>query len=117
MSLKILVDDHIDQLFIDNPELKTVNKNEFEIAVASFANLKYLNGLELEDLIDGMLGEGGDEGIDLCYVFCNGVLVTSEELALNKESHVRVKFFQVKKENSFSTDGFRKNKRRHRRDF
>lgn len=110
MSLKILVDDHIDQLFIDNPELKTVNKNEFEIAVASFANLKYLNGLELEDLIDGMLGEGGDEGIDLCYVFCNGVLVTSEELALNKESHVRVKFFQVKKENSFSTDGFRKTK-------
>ncbi|WP_252092388.1 AIPR family protein [Pseudomonas sp. MWU13-3659] len=110
MSLRILVDDHIGKLFIDNPELKTVNKNQFEIAVASFANLKYLNGLELDDLMDGILGEGGDEGIDLCYVFCNGAPVNDDEYPLNKESHVKVKFFQVKKENGFSVDGFRKTK-------
>lgn len=110
MSLKILVDDQIEKLFNDNLELKTVGKNQFEIAVASFANLKYLNGLELDDLIDGILGEGGDEGLDLCYVFCNGALVNDEEITINKESHVKVKFFQVKKESSFSTDGFRKTK-------
>ena len=110
MSLRILVDDQIDKLFSDNPELKTVNKNKFEIAVASFANLKYLNGIELDDLIDGILGEGGDEGLDLCYVFANGNLVIDEDHPINKESHVKVKFFQAKKETGFSSDGFRKTK-------
>ena len=68
MSLKILIDDQIEKLFKDNPELTSVKKNKFEIAVASFANVKFLNGLEFDDLIDGIMGEGGDEGIDLCGV-------------------------------------------------
>jgi hypothetical protein len=110
MSLRILLDDQIDKLFTDNQELKTVNKNQFEIAVASFANVKHLNGIELDDLIDGIMGEGGDEGIDHCYIFCNGTLVADEEHPLNKESHVKVKFFQTKKETGFSADGFRKTK-------
>ena len=96
------------KLFSDNSELSSVNKNKFEIAVASFANLKYLNGLEFDDLIDGILGEGGDEGIDLCYIYCNGLLVKDEIHPVNKDSSVKVKFFQVKKEDGFSTDGFRK---------
>lgn len=107
MSLKILIDDQIDKLFEDNPELNTVSKNKFEIAVSSFANLKYLYGIEFDDLVDGILGEGGDEGIDLCYVFCNGILVQDETYPINKESHVKVKFFQVKKESGFSANGFK----------
>ncbi|ARP38412.1 AIPR family protein [Vibrio syngnathi] len=110
MSLKVLLDDQIDKLYEDNPELKSVKKNQFEVAVASFANVKSLGGLEHDDLIDGIMGEGGDEGIDHCYVFCNGILVGSEEHPINKESNIKVKFFQTKKENSFSTDGFRKTK-------
>lgn len=110
MSLRILLDDQIKKLFADNPELKNVNKNEFEIAVASFSNLKHLNGIDLDDLVDGIMGEGGDEGIDLCYLFCNGALIADEEHHLNKESHVKVKFFQAKKETGFSSDGFRKTK-------
>lgn len=108
MSLRILLDDQIDKLFEDNPELNSVDKNQFEIAVASFANLKYLYGIEIDDLIDGIMGEGGDEGIDHCYLFCNGVLVVDENHPINKESHIKVKFFQTKKEPGFSTDGFRK---------
>lgn len=108
MSIKILLEDQIDKLFRDNPELNTVNKNKFEIAVASFANLRHLHGIEFDDLIDGIMGEGGDEGIDHCYVFCNGNLVADESYPINKESHIKVKFFQTKKESSFSTDGFRK---------
>ena len=103
MSLKILLEDQIGKLFKDNPELDTVKKNKFEIAVASFANVKYLNGLDFDDLVDGIMGEGGDEGIDLCYIFCNGTLVKDETHAITKDSTVRVKFFQIKKE-----DGFRK---------
>lgn len=110
MSLRILLDDRIEKLFTDNPELNTVNKNQFEIAVASFANLRHLNGIEYDDLIYGIMGEGGDEGIDHCYIFCNGDLVVDENYPINKESHVKVKFFQTKKENGFSTDGFRKTK-------
>lgn len=110
MSLKVLLDDQIDKLFTDNPELQNVNKNKFEIAVASFANLRYLHGLEFDDLIDGIMGEGGDEGIDHCYVFCNGNLVIDDSYPINKESHIKVKFFQTKKESGFSTDGFRKTK-------
>lgn len=108
MSLKILLEDQIDKLFADNPELSQVNKNKFEIAVASFSNVKYLNGIEFDDLIDGIMGEGGDEGIDLCYVYCNGTLVKDENHPITKDSIVKVKFFQVKKEDGFSTDGFRK---------
>lgn len=108
MSLKILVDDQIDKLFRDNPELASVNKNKFEIAVASFANLKYLNGLEFDDLVDGIMGNGGDEGIDLCFIYSNGILVKDENHPITKDSNIKVKFFQVKKEDGFSTDGFRK---------
>jgi len=108
MSLKILLDDQIDKLFTDNPELIGVNKNRFEVATASFVNVKYLNGLEFDDLTDGIMGDGGDEGIDLCYVFCNGNLVKDESHPINTDSIIKVKFFQVKKESSFSTDGFRK---------
>jgi hypothetical protein len=108
MSLKILVDDQIDKLFKDSPELSSIKKNKFEISVASFANLKYLNGLEFDDLIDGIMGEGGDEGIDLCYLYCNGTLVKDEQHQITKDSTIKVKFFQVKKEDGFSTDGFRK---------
>ena len=54
------------------------------------------------------MGDGGDEGIDHCYVFCNGFLISDENFPINKESHVKVKFFQTKKENGFKTDGFRK---------
>lgn len=110
MSIKVLLEDQINKLFNDNPELNTVKKNKFEIAVASFANLRHLHGIEFDDLIDGIMGEGGDEGIDHCYVFCNGNLVVDENYPINKESHIKVKFFQTKKENSFSTDGFRKTK-------
>jgi len=108
MSLKILIDDQIDKLFSDNPELNTIKKNRFEIAAASFVNLKHLNGLEFDDLIDGIMGEGGDEGIDLCFAFCNGTLIKDEQHPITKDSTIKVKFFQVKKEDSFSTDGFRK---------
>ena len=107
MSLKILIDDQIEKLFHDNPELDCVKKNKFEIAVASFANVKFLNGLEFDDLIDGIMGEGGDEGIDLCYVYCNGTLVKDELHPITKDSTIKVKFFQIKKEDGFSTNGFR----------
>lgn len=107
MSLRILLDDQIDKLFEDNPELNTVNKNKFEIAVSAFANLQYLYGIEFDDLIDGIMGEGGDEGIDHCYIFCNGILVKDENFPINKESHIKVKFFQTKKESGFSTNGFK----------
>lgn len=108
MSLKILIDDQIDKLFRDSTELTSVKKNKFEIAVASFANVKFLNGLEFDDLIDGIMGDGGDEGIDLCYVYCNGTLVKDESQRITRDSTVKVKFFQIKKESGFSTDGFRK---------
>lgn len=107
MSLKVLLDDQIDKLFEDNPELASVDKNKFEVSVASFANLKHLYGLDFDDLVDGIMGNGGDEGIDLCYVFCNGNLVLDEEHPINKENHIKVKFFQVKKENGFSSNGFK----------
>ena len=98
MSLKVLLDDQIEKLFTDNPELQDVNKNKFEIAVASFANLRHLHGLEFDDRIDH------------CYIYCNGNLVIDDSYPINKESHIKVKFFQTKKETGFSTDGFRKTK-------
>jgi len=78
------------------------------VAVASFANLMYLHGVDNDDVIDGIMGNGGDEGIDHCYIFCNGNLVRDKNHIINKESHIKIKLFQVKKEAGFSVDGFRK---------
>lgn len=108
MSLRVLLEDQIQELFKNNPELKSSKKNQFEIAVSHIVNLKVLNGLEFDDLHDGIMGDGGDEGIDLCYIFCNGTIVKDEDITLTKDSTIKIKFFQVKKEDSFSTDGFRK---------
>lgn len=108
MSVQILLEDRIEKLFEENPELNQIDKNKFEIAVASFSNVKHLNGIDFDDLIDGILGAGGDEGIDHCYVFCNGNLVVDENENINKDSSIKVKFFQTKKTNGFQTDGFRK---------
>lgn len=46
MSLRVLLDDQIDSLYENNKELNLTKKNQFEVAVAHFANLKYLGGLE-----------------------------------------------------------------------
>ncbi|MBK6681671.1 MAG: hypothetical protein IPG53_17555 [Ignavibacteriales bacterium] len=51
MSLRVLVDDQITEIFNKNPELKNLGKNEFEIAVAILCNVKILHGLELEELL------------------------------------------------------------------
>lgn len=110
MSLTLLIEDQINKLFSDNPELKTVKKNKFEIAVSHFISFTTLNGIETDDLIDGIMGDGGDEGIDMCYIFCNGKLVNDEQYPITSDSTIKVKFIQAKKEDSFSTDQFRKTK-------
>jgi len=107
MSLQIILDDQIDKLFEDSPELNDIDKDKFEIAVAHFASFKYLHGIDSDDLITGIMGSGGDEGIDMCYIFCNGILVRDEKVPLNSESTIKVKFFQAKKVNSFSVNGFK----------
>lgn len=108
MSIQILLEDRINQLFIDNPELNSISANKFEIAVGFFCNLKHLHGIDHDDVLDGILGSGGDEGIDLCFSFCNGIPIKDSDHPINKDSIIKLKFFQVKKENGFSVDGFRK---------
>ena len=110
MSIKILLDDKIDEFFQTNPDLKITAHNDFEVAVPHFANLEYLHGIDSEDIISGILGDGGDEGIDHCYIFCDGVLVKDEEHPIKEDSRVVVKFFQTKKVTGIETDGFRKTK-------
>lgn len=108
MSIHVLLDDQIEELFNNNKDLNSSGKNEFEVAVANFMNVKYLNGISADELIDGILGSGGDEGIDHCYIFCNGIVINHEIPKINKDSSVNIKFIQTKKENGFSVDGFRK---------
>jgi hypothetical protein len=108
MSIKILLDDQIEKLFNDNPELSIIKKNKFELAVANFINVKLLYGLEFEDLINGITGDSGDEGIDFIYLFQNGILVNSDDIDVNSSSIFKLKIFQVKKEDGFSVEGFRK---------
>lgn len=110
MSIKVLLDDKIEEFFSSNPELNNTGHNQFEIVVPHFANLQYLHGIDSEDLIDGIMGDGGDEGIDHCYIFCDGNLVKDDNHPVKDESRVVVKFFQTKKEKGISTDGFRKTK-------
>jgi len=131
VSTNILLDDDIRRLFEDNPDLEGRGLDKFEFAVAAFSNIKHLNGLEFDDLISGIMGSGGDEGIDLCYIFYNGTLISendyaiekigkgegaeykvslSELIKLNRDSNVKVKFFQAKKVSGFETEGFKKTK-------
>ena len=108
MSLRILLDDKINRLLENNPELDNLKKNKFEKAVAAIVNVKHLHGIDFDDLVNGMMGDGGDEGIDLCYFFINGKLIYDDAVEINSQSKIVLKLFQIKKEDSFSTDGFRK---------
>jgi hypothetical protein len=69
-----------------------------------------LSGLNFDDLIDGIMGNGGDEGIDLCYLFRDGFLVRESEDDINSSSKFILKVFQAKKETGFSTKGFQSTK-------
>lgn len=107
MSLKFALTDQINKLFEDSPELENIDRDRFEIAVANFATIKYLNGIDLDDLEDGLVGKGGDEGIDMLYIFCNGVPVKDDRIKINSDSTIKIKFFQAKEVDSFSTTGFK----------
>jgi hypothetical protein len=108
MSLRILLDDKINKLLEDNPDLNNLDKNKFEKAVASIINVRHLHGIDFDDLVKGMIGDSGDEGIDLCYLFVNGKPIYDDTFDINNQSKATLKLFQIKKEDSFSTDGFRK---------
>ncbi len=109
MSVQVLLQDKINKIMADTPELKLSGKNEFEIAVAQILNLKFFTGLDFEDLLDGIIGNGGDEGIDLCYLFVNDLMISEfDETTINKSSSIRLEIGQAKKVNGFSTTGFDK---------
>ncbi len=107
MSIQILLKDRISIIIKNNPDFKKSGKNIFEIVVASILNLKYLAGLDFDDLLDGVVGQGGDEGIDACYLFINEELVKEyRQLNLNKASSVRLEIIQAKETEGFSTNSF-----------
>lgn len=109
MSLQHLLEEQIDILFEKDKDLKDYSGDRYEKAVPIFCNLKYLNGLENEELMSGVLGSGGDEGIDVSYIFHNSELITNidTELEIKKDHTIRFVFFQIKKETSFKTNGFK----------
>lgn len=107
MSIQILLKDRISIIIKNNPDFKKSGKNIFEIVVASILNLKYLAGLDFDDLLDGIVGQGGDEGVDACYLFINEELVKEyKQPNLNKASSVRLEIIQAKQTEGFSTNSF-----------
>lgn len=109
MSLQHLLEEQIDILFEQDKDLKDYPGDRYEKAVPIFCNLKYLNGLENEELMAGILGSGGDQGIDISYTFHNSELISNseDEIEIKKDHTIRFVFFQVKKETSFKTNGFK----------
>ncbi len=109
MGIQVLLNDRINQFLEENKVLKESDKNNFEVVVAGFLNIKYLNGLDSEDLLDGIIGGGGDEGIDMCYLFHNDEIVKEiEDSDIRKSSKIDLELIQSKESIGFSTDGFRK---------
>lgn len=109
MGIQVLLNDRIHQFLEENKVLKGSDKNNFEIVVAGFLNIKYLNGLDSEDLLDGIIGGGGDEGIDMCYLFHNDEIVKEiEDSDIKKSSKINLELIQAKESIGFSTDSFRK---------
>lgn len=107
MSVQVLLEDKIKKIMEDNPESKKSGKDEFEVAVAHILNIRYLTGLDFDDLLEGIIGNGGDEGIDMCYLFINDFLVKEfDETQIGKSSTIRLEIIQAKRENGFSTNGF-----------
>lgn len=107
MSIQILLKDRISTIIKDNPDFKKSGKNTFEVVVVSILNLKYLAGLDFDDLLDGVVGQGGDEGVDACYLFINEELVREyKQPKLNKASSVRLEIIQAKQSEGFSTNSF-----------
>ncbi|WP_180177757.1 AIPR family protein [Acinetobacter sp. YH01005] len=108
MSLQHLLNEQIDILFEKDKDLKDYNGDKYEKAVPIFCNLKHLNGLENEELMAGILGSGGDQGVDVSYTFHNSELINSDsEIDIKKDHTIRFVFFQIKRETSFKTNGFK----------
>ncbi|MCX5782338.1 MAG: hypothetical protein NT145_06500 [Elusimicrobia bacterium] len=61
--MQVLSNDKISKIIKDNLGIEKSGKNKFEFAVANILNIKYLAGIDFEDMIDGMTGSGGEEGI------------------------------------------------------
>jgi hypothetical protein len=110
MSLRKLLDDQIKKIETDNPDIASEKDKDkkFELVVANIVNLKYLNALDYDDLKDGIVGKSGDEGIDLYYLFNNNKLITDTfGRTIESTSLLSIDIFQIKNQDSFSTDGFR----------
>lgn len=112
MSSSSLLEEKIKDISEETPELNTGKLDKFELAVAQITNVRLLGGLDSEELVSGIVGGGGDEGIDMCYLFHNNEIIRNEEdfnqVKINKSSDFQLKLFQVKSANGFSVNEFSK---------
>lgn len=106
MSIQVLLKDKVKEIMNNYPDVSKSGKNVFEIAVVSMLNLKYLSGIDHDDLLNGIVGRGGDEGIDACYLFVNEELVRNTVPTINKSALVRLEIIQAKNHDGFSTNAF-----------
>jgi len=73
------------------PEMK--DDEFFELFLAE--QLLWTKDLSWEELIDGIIGGGGDGGIDTLYVFCNDVLLSSDSTVPDARGAVHFELFAI----------------------
>jgi hypothetical protein len=74
----------------------------FELFLAE--QLLWAKNLSWEELLDGVIGGGGDGGIDAVYIFYNGILLTSDDLPPESRGTASFELFviQAKRTAGFS---------------
>lgn len=112
MSVSVLLDDRIDEIFKENKSLEELKCDRFNLAIAHLCNQKILNEINFDELMDGIVDGSGDRAMDMIYIYDhNSALNDKDDYVVKKNSEINIKIFQNKATKSFGDTEFLKVKR------
>lgn len=104
MSIKVLIEKRVNDFIKDYPDFNSEGENKKFLLFSIFHILKYLN-VAYEDVLDGLIDNSNDYGLDGVFVFSSGELIREDEdldKQISKEDKIKIQFIQVSRDAGFA---------------
>ena len=104
MSIKVLIERRVSDFIKQYPEFSTEKINK-QFLFFSIFNLFKDSKITYDEILDGVVDDTDDYGIDGVYIFSSGQLVDEEEdlnPQISKEDTIKIQFLQVSRDLGFS---------------
>lgn len=104
MSIKVLLTNRVDDFIKEYPEFKGEGVNKKFLFFTIFHLFKDLK-IEYEDILNGIVDNSNDYGIDAIFLFSAGEIISEEEditSQIGKESKIKIQLIQVTRDSGFS---------------